>query len=161
MNTPTEGKPTSLMQPQPLKDMHPFTPTLKKWRHGITVDCGPDWSWDIIETAIERGPHPSACTPKALALFEEDTEYQQKAGFSMVIIPGRHQAALSTKPQDLPRGGNAESAGIQESSWIYPSWYIKRPMELSPPRRPASMTLQSSMHQWWLSRKLERCYHDS
>ena len=75
MNIPTEGKPTSLMQPQPLADMHPFTPTLKKWRHGITVDCGLDWSWDVIKAAGECGLHPTACTPKALALFEEDIEY--------------------------------------------------------------------------------------
>jgi hypothetical protein len=39
----TEGKPTSLMQPQPLAEVHPFTPTLKDWRHGIDVDCGLDW----------------------------------------------------------------------------------------------------------------------
>jgi hypothetical protein len=44
MSAPTEGKPTSLMQPQPLADVHPFTPTLKEWRHGIEVDCGPDWT---------------------------------------------------------------------------------------------------------------------
>jgi hypothetical protein len=85
MNIPTEGKPTSLMQPQPLADMHPFTPTLKKWRHGITVDCGLDWSWDVIKAAGECGLHPTACTPKALALFEEDINYQRKAGFCTVI----------------------------------------------------------------------------
>ena len=39
-----QGKPASLMQPQPLSAVHPFTPTLNKWRHGIEVDCGPDWS---------------------------------------------------------------------------------------------------------------------
>jgi hypothetical protein len=38
----TELKPTSLMQPQPLAEVHPFTPTLKGWRHGIDMDYGPD-----------------------------------------------------------------------------------------------------------------------
>jgi hypothetical protein len=52
MSTLTEGKPTSLMQPQPLANVHPFTPTLKEWRHGINVDCGPDWTWDVIEAAV-------------------------------------------------------------------------------------------------------------
>jgi hypothetical protein len=85
MNIPPEGKPTSLMQPQPLADVHPFTPTIKKWRHGIAVDCGPHWSWDVIEATVERGPHPTARTPEAMALFEEDIEYQHKAGFCNVI----------------------------------------------------------------------------
>jgi hypothetical protein len=48
----TQGKLTSLMQPQPLSGVHPFTPTMNKWRHGIEVDCGPDWSWDVVEAAI-------------------------------------------------------------------------------------------------------------
>jgi hypothetical protein len=39
-----KGKPMSLMQPQPLSEVHPFAPTMHKWRHGIKVDCGPDWS---------------------------------------------------------------------------------------------------------------------
>ncbi len=85
MSEPTEGKPTSLMQPQPLADVHPFTPTLKEWRHGIEVDCGPDWTWEVIEAAVARGPHPTACTHEAIALFEEDIEYQRQAGFCKVI----------------------------------------------------------------------------
>jgi len=82
---PPEGKPTSLMQPQPLADVHPFMPTLKEWRHGIEVDCGPDWTWDVIEAAVVRGPHPTAHTPEAIALFEEDIEYQRHAGFCKII----------------------------------------------------------------------------
>ena len=39
-----KGKPTSLMQPQPLSGTNPFMPTLNKWQHGIEVDCGPDWA---------------------------------------------------------------------------------------------------------------------
>jgi hypothetical protein len=73
------------MQPQPLANVHPFTPTLMEWRHGIAVDCGPDWSWEVIEAAMTRNPHPTACTPEAVALFEEDIEYQRKAGFCKVI----------------------------------------------------------------------------
>ncbi len=65
--------------------MHPFTPTLKEWKHGIEVDCGPDWIWDVIKAAIVRGPHPTACTLEAIALFEEDIEYQRRAGFCKVI----------------------------------------------------------------------------
>ena len=84
-SAPPEGKPTSLMQPQPLAAVHPFTPTLNEWRHGIQVDCGPSWSWDVIEAAVARGPHPTARTPEAIALFEEDIEYQRRAGFCKII----------------------------------------------------------------------------
>ena len=74
-----QGKPTSLMQPQPLSAVHPFTPTLNKWRHGIEVDCGPDWSWDVVEAA-------AAATPDSIALFKEDIAYQVKAGFCKVML---------------------------------------------------------------------------
>jgi hypothetical protein len=74
------------MQPQPLADAHPFTPVMKEWRHGIKVHCGPDWSWDTIEAAVARGPHPTACTPYAYELFNEDIAYQVKAGFSQVML---------------------------------------------------------------------------
>jgi nucleoredoxin len=40
----SQGKPTLLMRPQPLSVVHPFTPTLNKWRHGIrwtVVRIGP------------------------------------------------------------------------------------------------------------------------
>ena len=76
---PKGKKPTSLMQPQLLAEVHPFTPTLKKWRHGIEVDCGPDWSWEVIELAVADRPHPTASTPDAIALFDEDIAYQVKA----------------------------------------------------------------------------------
>jgi hypothetical protein len=85
MSAPTEGKPTSLMQPQPLAEVHPFTLTLKEWMHGIEVDFGPDWKRDVIEAAVVRGPHQMACTPKAIALFEKDIEYQRQAEFCKVI----------------------------------------------------------------------------
>ena len=83
---PAQGKPRSLMQPQPLSEVHPFATTLKQWRHGITVDCGQDWSWDVIEAAVERGPHPTACTPTAHSLFREDIAYQVLAGFCKVML---------------------------------------------------------------------------
>ena len=81
-----QGKHTSLMQPQPLAGVHPFEPTLRRWAHGIPVDCGPDWAWPVIEAAVERGPHPTARTPDSIRLFKEDIEYQIKAGFCRVFL---------------------------------------------------------------------------
>ncbi len=36
--------------------------------------------------AVARGPHPTATTPNAIALFKEDIAYQVKAGFSRVVL---------------------------------------------------------------------------
>jgi hypothetical protein len=74
------------MQPQPLAGVHPFSPTLQEWEHGIPVDCGPDWEWGVIESAVARGPHPTAHTPESVALFQDDIEYQIKAGFCRVFL---------------------------------------------------------------------------
>jgi hypothetical protein len=81
----SKGKPKSLMQPQPLAEVHSFTPTLTEWQHGINVDCGPNWSWEVIEAAVARGLHPTASTLEALQVFKEDIKYQVRAGFSKVI----------------------------------------------------------------------------
>ncbi len=57
-----QGELTLVMQPQPLAEVHPFVPTLRKWQQGIPVDCGPDWEKSVIEAAVDRGPHPTAHT---------------------------------------------------------------------------------------------------
>ena len=72
------------MQVQPLAEKHPFAQTLKDWEHGVKVDCGDDWDWDVIEAAVERGPHPSADTKESYELFRDDIRYQEKAGFCKV-----------------------------------------------------------------------------
>ncbi len=77
-----QGELTSLMQPQPLAEVHPFAPTLWKWQQGIPIDCGLDWDRSVIEAAVECGPHPTARTPKSIALFVEDIKYQIKANFA-------------------------------------------------------------------------------
>jgi hypothetical protein len=81
-----KGKPTLLMQPQLLSEVHPFAPTLNKWWPGIEVDCRPDWSWDVVEAAVARGPHPTASTPDAIALFKDNIAYQVKIGFCKVVL---------------------------------------------------------------------------
>jgi len=70
------GKHTLLIHHQSLAEVHPFTPTLKEWRQGIPVNCGPDWNWDVITAAVNHGPHLTARTQDSIALFPEDIEYQ-------------------------------------------------------------------------------------
>ena len=82
----SQRKYRSLMQPNTDRQDHSFLPTLKRWAaHGVPVDCGPDWSWTVIEQAVLRGPHRSALTKDSLQLFHEDIQYQVKAGFSQVV----------------------------------------------------------------------------
>ena len=81
-----QGEQKSLMQPQPLAKVHLFMPTLKKWRHGIPVDCGPDWKWDVITATVDHGPHPTARTQDSISLFKEGIEYQIKARFCKVYL---------------------------------------------------------------------------
>jgi hypothetical protein len=76
----------SLLQPQRRAAGHPFFPTLNEWAtKGVPVDCGPEWSWEVIETAVARGPHRSAIGEESIALVHEDIQYQVDAGFCKVV----------------------------------------------------------------------------
>jgi hypothetical protein len=139
---PTKGKPTSLMQPQPLANVHPFMPTLKEWKHGIEVDCGPDWTWDVIEAAVVQGLHPTACTHEAITLFEEDIEYQRRAGFCKVIpweeLKRLRPPNLKISPMaEVPQVGRCPRIILDLSFPVY-----QDAMESSQPRRPVLTTLR-------------------
>jgi hypothetical protein len=69
-----------------LSVLHPFAAHLEDWEQGVPVDCGPAWSEEAIEIAVQRGAHPTARTPEAIELVHEDIEYQVKAGFSEVLL---------------------------------------------------------------------------
>jgi hypothetical protein len=49
------------------------------------VDCGPDWDEATCQAAVNQRLHPLAMTPKSIALFYEDIEYQVNAGFYKVL----------------------------------------------------------------------------
>ena len=77
---------TSFLQTSPLVILsHPFGEELKQWEQGVRVECGPDWSFEHILLAAQRGPHPSALTDEAIALFHDDIAYQVAVGFLEVI----------------------------------------------------------------------------
>jgi hypothetical protein len=80
-----QGETTSLMQPQAHMDGHPFAPTLHEWSDvGYPVDCGPDWAWETIEAAVQRGPHKSAMDPENRETVGDGIAYQVKAGFCKI-----------------------------------------------------------------------------
>jgi hypothetical protein len=73
----SKGKPKRrLMSPSSCVNFHPFTETLRDWEEGVPVDCGEDWTSEMVEAAIQQGPHKSALMPETIALIEEDVAYQ-------------------------------------------------------------------------------------
>jgi hypothetical protein len=69
-----------------LSMLHPFSGHLRDWEQGVPVACGTPWTREVIDMAIDRGPHPTACLPEAIALVHEDVEYQVAAGFTQIVL---------------------------------------------------------------------------
>ena len=66
---------------------HEFGPTLAEYAvNRVLVDCGEQWTREVIEAAIEKGLHASARTAEAIALFREDILYQVNAGFANIAL---------------------------------------------------------------------------
>ena len=80
----TKGK--KMMAPAPCVDFHPFTKTLHEWENGVPANCGLDWTWDTVETAVKRGPHKSALTPEAMSVMKTDVACQVKSGCANVHV---------------------------------------------------------------------------
>jgi hypothetical protein len=78
-------------------NFHPFAPALQQWETGVPMDCGPDWAWETIETAVLHGTHKSAMTPESVALIAEDVAYQVKAGYTHYFM----ERAPKASPQKL------------------------------------------------------------
>lgn len=69
-----------------LSMLHPFSGHLRDWEKGVPVDCGPPWTQEAIELAVERGPHPTARSAEAVTLVHEDVGYQVNAGFTEIVL---------------------------------------------------------------------------
>jgi hypothetical protein len=119
-----QGESMSLMQPQPLSNIHPFLSTLREWQAGIQVDCGPEWDMTTCDAAVERGPHPSAQTAEAIELFAEDISYQEKAGFCQVFLwdelRSLHPKSLKISPVAVvPQEGRRGRIILDQSFPVY------------------------------------------
>jgi hypothetical protein len=102
-----------LMSPSACVNFHPFTETLREWEEGVPVDCGEDWTREMIDAAIHQGPHKSALAPEAMALVEEDVAYQVRAGYAQIVEwdclkenlpPQLKVSPLAVVPQQNRRG---------------------------------------------------------
>ena len=67
--TPAQGKSryVGLMRPRGIALRHPAAPLLQSYATtGCPVDCGRPWTKEELTLAVQKGPHPSAKTQKAI-----------------------------------------------------------------------------------------------
>ena len=119
---------TSLMSPQALaKRLLPaglYETLMGFATEGCPADCGPDWSEEVLQAALDLGPHPSALLPENVGLVWEDATYQSDAGFVRIVSQSTLLASLWTRlklsrvavvPQENRRGRTILdlSAGVE------------------------------------------------
>ncbi len=104
------------------------------------MDCGPDWSWEVVEAAVARGPHPTASTPDSIPIFKEDIAYQCKASFCKVML---WEDLKPLRPPNLKTSPVAVVPQVGQQGQIildHHSQCIRMSMEWSQLCRPVSMT---------------------
>ena len=61
--------------------LHPAASLLTEYAtQGCPADCGEDWTIEMMEAAIARGPHPSAANPQAAEYCWLEAKEKEKAG---------------------------------------------------------------------------------
>eukprot|EP00957_Ditylum_brightwellii_P091708 6983280-Ditylum_brightwellii.AAC.1 len=82
---PLEESKCKLMRPWSVATAYLQARKLSKWAlHWCKVDCCQPWSQSVVSMAVQQGPHVNALSPEAMALVQEDVQYQVKAGFCKV-----------------------------------------------------------------------------
>ena len=51
----------------------------------MPVDCGADWTREVIEEVVRRGPHQFATTKEVVQLSKEDIRYRVETRFSQIV----------------------------------------------------------------------------
>ncbi len=98
-----QGKIPSLVIPRKEALSHAAIDLIRHYSEkGCPVDCGDDWSTDLIEAAILRGAHPSADSPEALAALHEETRGKVKNKYSKVVRYGDIKKNLPKKLKISP-----------------------------------------------------------
>ncbi len=74
------------MRPDPSTKNHPAFPLLLAYATtGCPVDCGKSWTRAQLQVAVNRGAHPSARTPDAIACLHAKTMEKVNSGFARLI----------------------------------------------------------------------------
>ena len=75
-----------LMQPSGPALAHPAAPMLTDYaKYGCPVDCGPNWTKQQIDEALDYGAHPTAREPEALKCLIKEAEEKEKEGFVHIL----------------------------------------------------------------------------
>jgi len=75
-----------LMNPSGPALDHPAAPLLADYvKYGCPVDCGPNWTREQIEEALDYGAHPTAKIPEALECLIKEAEEKEKEGFVHIL----------------------------------------------------------------------------
>ena len=82
---------------------HPAAKLLLEYAYsGCPVDCGPPWTLSMLQAAIAKGAHPSACLPAAAQCCRTETLAKVEAGFARLIpwasISASFPATLKISP---------------------------------------------------------------
>ena len=81
-----DAKKSGLMWPSGPALAHPAAPLLHEYATGgCPVDCGPDWSRDQIEAALQYGSHPSAQQEEARECLIQETRLKVEEGFAKIV----------------------------------------------------------------------------
>ena len=65
---------------------HPFAKILLEYaKIGYPVDCGPDWSKERIEAAVQKGPSTTAKDPHAAMCCMEEAMQKVKEGHCKIV----------------------------------------------------------------------------
>ena len=74
------------MLPRNFALTHPAANLITEWAdNGCPVDCGDDWTYDHIITALKRGPHKSAKSKEAIQALQDETNEKVKSGYARVV----------------------------------------------------------------------------
>ena len=96
------GKRPKLVRPTSFAKTHPAAALLDAYSTGCPTNCGPNWSRDHIETALRRGPHPSALSPDAAAALRQETNEKVASGYARVVKYGDIKNNLPPKLKISP-----------------------------------------------------------
>lgn len=103
ITTHNKGKWIGLMRPRGRALEHPAAPLLLQYaQQGCPVDCGPNWTPEQIQIAVERGPHPSARHDEAAKELWKEAHEKVEQGFAKIVawkdIKDNPPATLKVSP---------------------------------------------------------------
>ena len=74
------------MHPSGLALHHPAADRLLQYAtKGCPAETGQDWTMDMIQAAIDQGPHKSAMTPEAMEYIQSEAFDKERIGKARIV----------------------------------------------------------------------------